>query len=212
MCKLTRTTPILVVLCLTTLGLTTLAQGPPSLETFTSPDGAFQFVYPETYELLVGERILKATQGRQTALPVCDFSTAVACVIYPIESEQETKLEAAGFSVATMTATNESDCLSYKDEKARSQTLDLSSTSISIRSRAFRHASGTKKIPGHVQSAEFYRTFTNQKCYELQIDVSISDDPAQQKQSARNSPGDPSANAARESLKLILSSVVFEKE
>jgi hypothetical protein len=160
----------------------------------------------------VGERLLKATQGRQAALPVCDFSTAVACVIYPIESERETKLEAAGFSVATMAATNESDCLSYKDERARSRTLDLSSTSISIRSRTFQHASGTKKIPGHAQSAEFYRTFANKKCYELQIDVSISDDLAQQKDSARQSPGDTTANTAKESLKLILSSVVFEKE
>lgn len=207
MSKLTRISPVLVALC-----LTTLAQGPPSLETFTSPDGIFQFVYPETYELLVGERVLKATQGRQSALPVCDFSTAVACVIYPVESEPETRLEAAAFSIATMTATNESDCLSYKDEKARSRTLDLSSTSISIRSRTFRHASGTKKIPGHVQSAEFYRTFAKQKCYELQIDVSTSDDPSRQKDSARNSPRDSTANTARESLKLILSSVVFEKE
>jgi hypothetical protein len=74
----------------------------------------------------VGERILKATQGRQSALPVCDFSTAVACVIYPVESERETRLEAAGFSVVTLAASNESDCFAYKDEKARSRTLDLS--------------------------------------------------------------------------------------
>lgn len=202
------TTPILVALC-----LSTLAQGPPSLETFTSPDGVFQFVYPETYELLVGERMLKATQGRQSALPVCDFSTAVACVIYPVESERETKLEAAGFSVATVVAaTNEPDCLAYTDQGARSKTLDLSSTSISIRSRTFRHASGTKKIPGHVQSAEFYRTFANRKCYELQIGVSVADDAVQQKAPVSNSLGDTRAKTARESLKLILSSVVFEKE
>ena len=207
MSKLARTTPILVALC-----LSTLAQGPPSLETFTSPDGAFEFVYPETYELLVGERILKATQGRQSALPVCDFSTAVACVIYPVESERETRLEAAGFSVDALAATNESDCLSYKDEKARSRTLDLSSSSISIRSRTFRHASGTKKIPGHIQSSEFYRTYANQKCYELQVEVSLADDPAHQKAAVSNSLGDATANTAKESLKLILSSAVFEKE
>jgi len=162
--------------------------------------------------LLVGERMLKATQGRQAALPVCDFSTALACVIYPVESERGTRLEAAGFSVDTMAATNELECLSYKDEKARSRILDLSSTSISIRSRTFRHASGTKKIPGHVQSAEFYRTFAKQKCYELQVRISTSEEPAQPKTSVPNSLGDATANTARESLKLILSSVVFEKE
>ena len=71
----------------------------------------------------------------------------MACVIYPVEGERETRLEAAGFSVATMTAANEPDCLAYKDENAQARTLNLSSTSISIRSRTFRHASGTKKIP-----------------------------------------------------------------
>ena len=205
---MTRTAAIGVALC-----LSALAQGPPSLETFTSPDGDFQFVYPESYELLVGERLLKATQGRQSALPVCDFSTAVACVIYPIESARESKLEAAGFSVDTVaSATNEPDCLAYKDEGARARTLDLSQTSISIRSRRFRHASTTKKVPGHFQSADFYRTFAKQKCYELQIEVSVSDDPTRTKRSAPNSVGDARANTARESLKLILSSVVFEKE
>jgi len=206
--KLTRTAA--VVAALSCLG--TLAQGPPTLDTFTSPDGNFQFVYPDSYELLVGERILKATQGLQATLPVCDFSTAVACVIYPVEKERETWLEAAGFTVATVAGANESDCLSYKDEKSRSRTLDLSSTSISIRWRKFRHASGTKKLPGHVQSSDFYRTFTRQKCYELQIQVSISEDAVHQKVSVPNSLGDATANSARESLKLILSSVVFESE
>lgn len=208
MSKPTHTSLILVALC-----LATLAQSPPSLETFRSPDGVFQFVYPETYELLVGDRILKATQGRQSALPVCDFSTAVACVIYPIESERETRLEAAGFSVDTVaSAANEPECLAYTDQVAHSKALDLSQTSISIRSRTFRHASATRKILGHVQVADFYRTFTRQKCYELQIEVSVSDDPAHQKAAVSNSLGDTTANTARESLKLILSSVVFEKE
>lgn len=206
MYKLPQAASILVALC-----LITPAEPQTALETFTSPDGSFQFVYPDNYELLVGERLLKATQGRGGMLPVCDFSTAMACVIYPVRSERETKLEAAGFSVATVAA-NESDCLSYKDEKARPRNLDLSSTSISIRSRTFQRASGTKKIPGHMQSAEFYRTFAKQKCYELQVEVSTSEDPAQQKTSVGKSNGDATANSARESLKLILSSVVFEKE
>jgi hypothetical protein len=205
--KLTRTAPILMALC-----SSTLAQGPTTLETFKSPDGVFEFVYPENYELLVGERLLKATQGGHSALPVCDFSTAVACVIYPIQSERETKLEAAGFSVDTVAGAAEPECLAFTDKTGTSRTLNLSPTSISIRSRTFRHASGTKNIPGHAQVAEFYRTFAQQKCYELQIQVSVADDPAHHKPSAPNSLPDSVANTARESLKLILSSVVFEKE
>ena len=209
MCKLTLTATLIVALSC----LGTVAQGPPALETFNSPDGTFQFVYPETYELLVGERILKATQGRNNALPVCDFSTALACVIYPIESEQETRLEAAGFSVDTVpSVSNEADCLAFADELARSRGTQLSLTSVSIHSRLFRHASAAKKLPGHLQIADFYRIFAQQKCYELQIEVSIADDPALQKASTSSTHGDARANSARDSLKLILSSVVFEKE
>src|ERR1700733_1763896 len=75
--------------------LCAIGQGAPPLDTFTSPDGTFHFVYPQTYELLVGERILKATQGRHQAISVCDFLTAIACVIYPVETEEETRFEAA---------------------------------------------------------------------------------------------------------------------
>jgi hypothetical protein len=152
---------------------------------------------------------LKATQTPQSALPVCDFSTAVACVIYPTQSERETKLEAAGFSVDTVAGATEPDCLAYTDQAAHSRNLNLSQTSISIRSRTFRHATSTKAIAGHLQQADFYRAFARQKCYELQIEVSVADDPAHQKSSV---PGDSMVNTARESLKLILSSVVFEKE
>lgn len=209
MCKLTLTATVVVALAC----LGALAQGPPALDTFNSPEGTFQFVYPETYELLVGERILKATQGRNNTLPVCDFSTALACVIYPIESEQETKLEAAGFSVDIAPGiTNETDCLSFDDPLARSRGTQLPPTSVSIHSRVFRHASAVKTLPGHRQAADFYRTFAQQKCYELQIEVSTSYDPVLEKASTSNTLGDARANSARESLKLILSSVVFGKE
>jgi len=98
-----------------------LAQGPSALATFTSADGAFQFVYPQTYDLLVGERILKATQGRRLAVPFCDFSTALACVIYPIETPDDTRFEAVGFSAGLVPGvTAESDCLTYADQLARS--------------------------------------------------------------------------------------------
>jgi len=40
----------------------------------------------------------------------------------------------------------------------------------------------------------------------------LADDPAHQKAAVSNSLGDATANTAKESLKLILSSAVFEKE
>lgn len=191
--------------------LSAIGQGAPALDTFTSPDGIFQFVYPQTYELLVGERILKATQGRRQAISVCDFLTAIACVIYPIGPEEDMGFEAAGFSVGTVPAvTNESDCLTYADELRRADRDVMQPTSIEINDHVFQHAFHRKRIPGHVQVADFYRTFKNNKCYELHIEVSLADDAPASRPSRSNSLGDPSADKARESLRLILASVVFE--
>lgn len=192
--------------------LSARAQEPPTLEIFKSPDGGFQFVYPETYELLTGERILKATQGRHVVLPVCDFSKAMACVIYPVETERETRLEAAGFSVdAVAGVANEADCLAFSDPSGRSLGTEPQ-TSVSINARLFRHTSVMKRLPGHIQAADFYRVFTRQKCYQLQIAVSVADAPVPQKVAQSSSLADAAVNTARESLRLILSSVVFGKE
>jgi hypothetical protein len=186
--------------------LSAVGQAPP-LDTFISPDGLFQFVYPQSYELLVGERILKATQGRHQSMPVCNFSTALACVIYPIEIQDEIRFEAAGFSVNTVPGiTGESDCLSFADQPSKTQ---AQLGSISINEHVFRHSSSRKKIPGHLQAADLYRTYSHQKCYELQIEVSLSDDSAIPRASQANSLGDAKADSARESLRLILSSFAF---
>jgi len=192
--------------------LSAIGQGAPPLDTFTSPDGTFHFVYPQTYELLVGERILKATQGRRQAISVCDFLTAVACVIYPIESEQDARFEAAGFSVDTVLGvTNESDCLTYADQLRHAQGDVPQPTSIAINDHVYRHAVTLKKTPGHVQAADFYRTYRGGKCYELHVKVSLTDDSSSQRSPSRpGSLGNPAADNARESMRLILSSVVFE--
>ncbi len=208
-----RLSPIAALLvCLGSIGA--MAQA-PALDTFSSPDGSFQFVYPESYDLLIGERMLKASQGRHTILPVCDFAIALACVIYPIESERETRLEAAAFSVDSVAAaTTEADCLGFADQMARSGGASLSLTSVSINSRLFQHAAVVRTMPGHQQATDLYRIFTLRKCYELQIQVAISDDSATVPQKpSRSAPAtDARSNSARESLQLILSSVTFGKE
>jgi hypothetical protein len=183
----------------------------PALETFTSSDGTFRFVYPQTYDLVMGERMLKATQGRHVGIPVCDFATALACVIYPFETRDETSFEAAGFSVRTVSGvTEESDCLTYADQSGPlGQHFEL--TSMVINERRFRHALIRKTISGHWQEADLYRTFDRKNCYELQIEVSVLDEPDAPKTPKLRSLGAVKADDARESLKLILSSVVFER-
>jgi hypothetical protein len=189
----------------------TAAGQAPALETFTSSDGTFRFVYPQTYDLLIGERMLKATQGRHVGIPVCDFATALACVIYPVETTDETNFEAAGFSVRTVSGvTEESDCLTYRDQ-SRPAGRQLELTSIAINDRGFRHALIRKTSSGHWQEADLYRTFDRKNCYELQIEVSVSDGPEAPKPPRWRSLGAVQADNARESLKLILWSVVFER-
>ena len=53
----------------------------------------------------------------------------------------------------------------------------LELTSIDINERVFRHALIRKTVSGHWQAADFYRTFDRDRCYELQIEVSVSDEP-----------------------------------
>jgi hypothetical protein len=191
-----------------------LAQGAPALDVFTNPDGAFHFSYPEDYELLSGERILKATQGRHPGFPVCDFSKSLVCVIYPIERLGNDKIEAAGFSVDVVPlGTTESDCLEYADRFARSNSNDEHSqpSPFSIKGRAFQHVSAKRKMEGHAQSSDLYRTFLKDRCYELHIEVSLADESTAQPRASSKSPVGAVAGSARESLRLILSSVTFEE-
>lgn len=191
--------------------LIALAQAPPALDIFTSPDDTFQFLYSPTYELLVGDRMLRATQGRHLGMPVCDFSTALACVIYPIEIADDPRFEAAGFSVNVVPGvTAETECLTYADQLARSPGEPQQLSSIVINERQFRHATVRKTLSGHSQAADFYRTFLKQKCYELRIAVSLSEESAAQRPSPLDSPENARAYGARESLKLILSSFSFK--
>lgn len=187
-----------------------LAPRPPALDVFTNPDGAFQFSYPDNYELLFGERILKATQGKHLGFPVCDFSKALVCVIYPIERLNNDKFEAAGFSVSVVPVViAESDCLGYTDQFARPNDEHSQRTSLSINHRVFDHVSARRRMDGHAQSSDLYRTFQKDRCYELRIDVSLSDEATAQQRASSKSLEEAMADSARESFKLILSSVVF---
>ena len=186
------------------------AQSAPPLETFTSADGTFQFSYPQNYDLLIGDRILKGTQGRHPGIPVCDFASALVCVIYPVETEEDTRFEAAAFSVATIAGvTAEDECLNDGERPGHSEDRPHL-TPVSVNEGVFRHTTISKKVPGHVQAADSYRTFRKRTCYELHIAVSLADEPKASTHPA-NSLGDARADRARESLKLILSTIVFEQ-
>lgn len=189
-----------------------LAQGPTVLDVYTSPDGAFQFSYPDNYVLLVGERMLTATQGRNLGFPVCDFSSSWVCLIYPIEKLDNYKIEAAGFSVDVISPiTSESECLAYADRIARPTNNDEHSqpSSFTINGRVFRHVSAEKRMSGHAQSSDSYRTFLKNRCYELRIAVSFTDESSGQQRSPSKSMEAAEADDVRRSFKLVLSTFVF---
>jgi hypothetical protein len=187
-----------------------LAQNPTVLGAFTSPDGAFQFSYPDNYEVLLGERILRATQGRNLGFPVCDFSKALVCVIYPIERLDSDKFEGAGFSVDVVpVVTAESDCLGYTDRFPLPNDEHSQPSPFRINGRVFQHVSIKRRMSGHAQLSDLYRAFQKDRCYELRIEVSLSDESTSPPGASSKSLEEAAADSARESLKLILSSVIF---
>jgi len=191
--------------------LPTLEQNPPPLYIYTSPDSSFQFVYPDNYELWSGARIPNTIQGERMGIPVCNSSTAMACVVYPSDRFENTSFEAAAFSAnRIVTVSAESDCLGYTDQLAPPR-AHLTTSPTTINGRAFSYVSDTAMVTGHSQSAHLYRTFRDDRCYELRIAISISGvlpaSPTPQGQAFTNA----DAEHVRAPLRRILNSFRFLK-
>jgi len=183
-------------------------QNPPQLDLYASADNSFSFAYPDTYDLLAGEGILKRTQGKHVGIPVCDSLTAFACVVYPRDNLKDSRFEAAAFSVNSISkGATEKECLGFADQLPRPHGEHLAVESVFLNGRVFRYASTTTTLANHLQSAQRYRSFHKGRCYELRIAVSLSD-IAPAPSPAKNIL-DGEAEKVRRSLELILSSFVF---
>ena len=184
-------------------------QNPPSLNLYTSATYHFSFVYPDTYDLLEGEGILKRTQGKHVGIPVCDLLTAVACIIYPADNLQDLSFEAAAFSVNDISkGTTEQDCLGFADQSPRPGSEQLATEPVRLNGQPFRYASTTTTLAGHAQFAQRYRSFHNGLCYELRIAISFSGAALALSPSEKVLDHED-ARKARRLLELILSSVVI---
>lgn len=183
-------------------------QNPPSLNLYASATYHFSFVYPDTYDLLEGEGILKRTQGKHVGIPVCDLLTALACVIYPADNLQDPSFEAAAFSVNDISkGATEQDCLGFADQLPRPGGEQLATEPVRLNGQLFRYASTTTTLAGHAQFAQRYRSFHNGRCYELRIAISFSD-VAPALSPSEKVLDHEDAKKTHRSLKLILSSVV----
>jgi len=200
---------LLLLLLLLLLGsLCSFGQSPPDLDFYVSKDNSFSFAYPDTYDLLEGEGILKRTQGAHVGISVCDFLTAYACIVYPNDNLEHSTFEAAAFSVNGIVVTSEHSCLEFADQLPRAHGEHLAIESIHLNGQLFRHTSTKTTATGHSQSTQRYRSFHKGQCYELRIAVSLSDvalSPSASKEVSVNK----DAEKALRSLERVLSSFVF---
>jgi len=179
-------------------------QNPPSLDLYTSGDNSFSFAYPDTYDLLAGDGILKRTQGKRSGIPLCDLLTAFACVLYPSDSLEGSRIEAAAFSVNSIVAgASEHDCVGYADQLPRPH-----GESVLLNGQLFRYAVTTTALAGHSQSVQRYRSFHKGQCYELRVAITLAD-AVPSPSPAKNVIDSKDAGRALHSLERVLSSFVF---
>lgn len=153
-------------------------------QTFTSPDGAYQFKYPEEplirceLDETAHEESYKTRSFRpwkpeicSTYIPICDdtsISDTVACLVNPsVMYDAESGSRLAAFFVAVVPeATSEKACLAGSKNWAAPRKKAQSATINGIHFRLFHIADNAA---GHGMVGEIYRVFHHAKCYELGI-------------------------------------------
>ena len=164
--------PILMCLLLS-VSLSSLAQG--NIQTFISPDGAYQFTYP-TYFVRCSQNMRWFPWGPEdcaSMIPVClgsENTANVACVAYPKARYKDyPEFEAAAFSVAQLQDfTTEKDCLKLSDALVLPQ---KSKTSVVIHGVSFKVFEQGGSAGGSSLSGRVYHAFHDGKCYELATGV-----------------------------------------
>jgi hypothetical protein len=163
--------------------VTSWAQLPDRLETFTAPDGTFTFRYSN---LLI--HCQQKAQGTGDGYywtptdtcaayhPVCDGeagqdSTAVACFAYPRNKFTNTgAFDAATFSVEIVNlVVTEKGCLSGPADQIFVPRRHLTIHGVSFAVFEFGEAGMNQSVSGHV-----YRTFHLGKCYQMGINVATA--------------------------------------
>ncbi len=146
----------------------------PARKTFTSPDGAFSFEYPQSLVRC------KQTDPNSdwtpdscaSVIPVCDDDAhsggVMACIAYPPD-KNKTNLEAATFSVSEINGdVTENKCLSGVPNR------DFPVHSIKINGVEFKASEVDGVATGSSLDAYIYRSFHKNRCYELDIRMAVS--------------------------------------
>lgn len=166
--------------CLSVAFVLTFLQGPAGNkpeESFISPDGRFAFRYPNS--LVRCERDSKQadrcipTESCEAYIPVCsDFSgspgTTVACVAYLTGGIKGTNFQAAAFSINQVNATTMGRCLNIAESNVRTLRKEK------VNGVTFTVIETDGVAAGHLMDGEAYRSFHQNKCYELDIRIASS--------------------------------------
>lgn len=156
-----------------------MPSGPPSgNRTFTSPDGVFTFKYPDS--LIQCKQIDPKNPDHWTPddscvsyTPVCDDDAhsgdTVACVAYPANKAKGTNLEAAAFSIAEVKGDYTAAlCLGGVPDR------DYPVHTTRINGVDFRTSEVDGVGSGHSLDGYVYRDFHNDKCYELDVRIAVT--------------------------------------
>jgi hypothetical protein len=143
-----------------------------SPQTFRSPDGTSQFIYPSAYTLYTGSA---TAQVGGSYIAVCQ--SGVACVVYPKSKYAGTNFEAASFEEREIDdATTESACLTspMRSEGNPEFSIAAKAPRRIIHGVRFLHGISSDAGLGHYMGTDLYRAFHKRRCYELSINLTTA--------------------------------------
>jgi hypothetical protein len=126
--------------------------------TFRDPAANFQFHYPAWWQLFTGKRIAEAAS--LSYIPLCS-QASIACVVEPSGEFKNTNFEGASFQVAAIAGQNEAACLKVENSGLPPVRA--------VNGIQFVHGSASAVAAGHSLTAEIYRTFHGDACYEVRV-------------------------------------------
>lgn len=175
-------------------GLATTGSAQQSVKTFTSPDGRIRFRYPAILVNCMAPKTpassieSDSSKGTQSAVPSIPDScisqggmcsgpgsggSAIACFAYPKERFEDKPLFfAAMFFVSEIpSAKTEKVCLKGSPNWS---VINSKVGTTSINGVSFKAFEIDDNWAGGGQSGPVYRTFHNERCYELGIQIAVS--------------------------------------
>lgn len=164
-----------VWLCLLALWMFALQSGPPAppnlcSKTFRSADGIFQFKYPASYQLTMGDPPAEVVRSM---FPVC--KGPLACVLYPRSEYAGTNFQAAGFQVREVSqAKTREACLDVPAADVPTSAIPKSEQKRMIGRFVFTHGRSGDVGMGNFLESDFYRVFHIHRCYELGVNIATS--------------------------------------